>query len=130
MSPTSNTGGIDLVDQLNDDDTVQEHLSNIQDKLLERGTLISLIGGGDPDVSIKFEHINPYDMDCAANFMVISITEDDFDADDVDDDDAEEFADNVYQKVSELASDWESSLREIFESLEGVVVRINGQYRG
>jgi len=130
VSRTSNTGGIDLVDQLNDDDTVQEHLSNIQDKLLERGTLISLIGGGDPDVSIKFEHINPYNMDCAANFMVISITEDDFDADDVDDDDAEEFADNVHQKVSEFAGDWESSLREIFESLEGVVVRINGQYRG
>lgn len=130
VSRTSNTGGIDLVDQLNDDDTVQEHLSNIQDKLLERGTLISLIGGGDPDVSIKFEHINPYNMDCAANFLVISITEDDFDADDVDDDDAEEFADNVHQKVSEFAGDWESSLREIFESLEGVVVRINGQYRG
>ena len=118
------------VDQLNDDDTVQEHLSNIADKLLERGTLMSLIGGGDPDVSIKFEHINPYDMDSAANFMVISITEDDFDAEDVEDDDAEEFADNVHQIVSEFAGDWESSLREIFESLEGVVVRINGQYRG
>lgn len=69
-------------------------------------------------------------MDSAADFMVISITEDDFDADDVDDEDAEEFADNVHQKVSEFVSDWESSLREIFESLEGVVVRINGQYRG
>ena len=61
------------------------HLSNIDDKLLERGTVMSLISGGDPDVSIKFEHINPYDMDIAATFMVISITEDDFDADDVDD---------------------------------------------
>lgn len=118
------------IDALNKDETVQTHLSYVEDTLLEKGSLVSLIGGGDPEVSIKFEHINPYDMDSAANFMVISITEDDFDADDVDDDDAEEFADNVHQKVSEFAGDWESSLREIFESLEGVVVRINGQYRG
>jgi ribosomal protein L40E len=118
------------IEALNKDETVQIDLSHVEDTLLEKGTLESLLGGGDPEVSIKFEHINPYDMDSAANFMVINITEDDFDTDNVDDDDAEEFGDNVHQKVSEFASDWESSLRETFEGLEGVVVRINGQYCG
>lgn len=118
------------LDQLLSDPSVQETLQAVEDKLLERGTLLSLLSGDDPEVSINFEFINPYNMDKNSLFIVINVSDEDTDPDDIDDDDAEAVGDFVYSKISEMSGGFSKKSKEEFQGIEGTIVRVNGIFKG
>ena len=118
------------LDQLRSDPSVQETLQAVEGKLLERGTLLSLLSGDDPEVSINFEFINPYNMDQNCLFIVINVSDEDTDPDDIDDDEAEALGDFVYSKISEMSDGFSKKSKEAFEGIEGTILRVNGIFKG
>ena len=126
----SSNGRDPSLDLLSSDPSIQQILQSVDDKLLERGTLVKILKVDDAEVSINFEFINPYNMDQGALFIVINISDEDADPDDIDDDDAEAVGDFVYAKISEMSDEFSDELKEAFENIEGTVLRVNGIYKG
>jgi ribosomal protein L40E len=127
-------GGSEVADKeisaLISDAGVQDVLQSIEDKLLERGLVVSLLGGGDPEISIRFERINPYNLDRSSLFIVVNITDEDANPESVDEDDAESIGDFVRDKLSDFSKDFSETTQEILEQIEGAILRINGVYKG
>jgi len=114
--------GADLTAAANPLSEVREDIQAIEDKLYERGMLVSATGDHDAQVSISFEEWGE-DGDRGL-YWVISITSEN--SNDGDEDEGERISDYVSEKIDEISENWPSSSKALIEDSSGAVVLLNG----
>lgn len=113
---------VNQADAANPLSEVREDIQAIEDKLYERGMLVSATGDHDAQVSISFEEWGE-DGDRGL-YWVISITSEN--SNDGDEDEGERISDYVSEKIDEISENWPSSSKALIEDSSGAVVLLNG----
>jgi hypothetical protein len=99
---------------------VSSALRSIEDKLDERGMLVSATGCGDPFVEISYEKWKSNET------LVIKITCDEGSPNE-EEDSYEGISDYVNEKVAELREEWPAEIRETLEEVYDQMVLLNGK---
>jgi hypothetical protein len=113
--------------QVANNDIVKNGLEDIEDKLMERGFIVSATGDSDADVSLHYEEYE--DKGEIGEYLVIHITSNN--AEKEDEDKFEEISDYVSEKVSDmidgLPSDIKPNLEDPLLDIFGQIVLLNGR---
>lgn len=106
---------------------VLEVLQSIEDKILERGLLVSLTGDSESEITIKYEWIAEpgSDDEEEAGWLVVRVNANV--KDDPDEDDLEGFRDYISEKLSDEISSLEEEVQEKLEDCVGEMILINGE---
>jgi hypothetical protein len=103
--------------------SVREDIQLIEDKLYERGFLVSATGSQQAEVSISFGEWG--EGDDRGLYWIIAITSDI--SKQVDDEKFEEISDYVSGKISDFSDEWPESVNNFIEDSFGQVVLLNGK---
>ncbi len=107
---------------------VLEVLQSIEDKILERGLLVSLTGDSESEITIKYEWIaepGSDDDEEEAGWLVVRVNANV--KDDPDEDDLEGFRDYISEKLSDEISSLEEEVQEKLADYVGEMIFINGE---
>lgn len=102
--------------------SVREDIQSIEDKLYERGFLVSATGDQEADVSISFGEWGEGGE--RGFYWIIAITSDV--SDEGDDEKWEELSDYVNDKLSDFADEWPGSVTSFMEDSFGTIILLNG----
>ena len=113
--------------QVANNDIVKNGLEDIEDKLMERGFIVSATGDSEADVSLRYEEYE--DKGEIGEYLVIHITSNN--AEKEDKDNFEKISNYVSEKVSDmidgLPSDIKPNLEDSLLNIFGQIVLLNGR---